>query len=99
MFGGGVAAAFSHCMLAGSRAINGVKLHKDVVDVFNASQGGCKLEGSPVKLAVKAEPVKAEPQMKNELHIKRDEKALVLSFSNACNAYPGGLEASGCTSS
>ena len=42
-FGGSVAAAFSHCMLAGNKAVTGVKLHKDVVEVYNASLGGCKM--------------------------------------------------------
>ena len=59
LFGASLASAFSHCMLAGSKAVTGVKLHKDVVEVYNASLGGCKLEGAPVKVEAKQEPVKA----------------------------------------
>ena len=92
MFGGSLAAAFSHCMLAGNKAVTGVKLHKDVVDVYNASLGGCKLENiSPVKLE---RHVKAEPQVKKELHVKR-ERECGPSSKEIASLYYGSCSQSG----
>ena len=84
-FGGSVAAAFSHCMLSGSKAVTGVKLHKDVLDVFNASLENCKLECPQVKLEVK---LKAEPQVKKEVPVKR-ERGCGSPYAEIASLYNG----------
>ena len=82
-FGGSVAAAFSHCMRAGNKAVTGVKLHRDVVDIFNASQESCKHE---VK-------VKAEPQVKKEVRVKR-ERGRGSPYAEIASPYNGSPQSS-----
>ena len=62
LYGTALASAYSHCMIAGSKAKTGEKLSQAVRAVYNAASKGVKLE-PPAKQAVKTElmPCKDEP--------------------------------------
>ena len=68
LFGESLAAAYSHCMRAGAKAITGVKLTKEVLGVYRASCGGKDIKqevkqegGAAVKRAIQGQPLSPPP--------------------------------------
>jgi hypothetical protein len=79
MFGDGIASAYSHCLLSGSKAATGQKLPKDVLAVYMASENG----------GVKSETmVKSEPKVKSETMVKSEPLSPPAKKLKACLSSP-----------
>ena len=84
LFGDSIAAAYSHCLLAGSKAITGQKLPKEVWAVYQASgaDGGIKEETMKSEAMVKSEQCSPPP--------KKQIKVCLSSPSQIASLYSGG---------
>jgi len=101
LFGDAMAKAFAHCIGAGSKAVTGQKLAKEVHRVYLASvsegASSCKSEG--VKPEATTTNLKREPDISSPQPSKKFILQKCLSSPTAISALYGGASSSGASSS